>query len=95
VAVFFRVEWSTSWSGTGPHITQLRVAVGVLEVAKQKLNQFTPPNTDRAYEFTDAAFDLIGLMRTQDGATEHATNVTKTIQEVTGLTVSAAYGKQT
>lgn len=50
---------------------------------------------DWAYEFTDATFDLISRMRIQDGATERAANVTKTIQDVTGLTGSAAYGKRT
>jgi hypothetical protein len=81
-------------AATGPRITQLRVAAGLLEIGKQELHQFTP-DMDRAYEFTDAAFRLIGLMRIQDAATERATSVTKTTQDVTGLTVSAAYGKRT
>jgi hypothetical protein len=66
---------------TGPRITQLRVAVGLLEIAKLELHQFNP-SMDRTYEFTDTAFDLVGLMRIQVAATEHAANVTKKIQDV-------------
>jgi hypothetical protein len=79
---------------TGPRIAQPRVVAGLLEIAKQELHQFTP-DMDRAYEFTETAFRLIGLMRIQDAAIECATSVNKTIQDVTGLTGSAAYGQRT
>lgn len=48
-------------------VDQLRTAVGMLDAAKMELHKFTP-DMDRAYDFTETAFDVIGLMRIQDAA---------------------------
>lgn len=50
-------------------ITQLRNAAAMLESARLELNRFKP-NFDRAYEFAERAFDLIGLMRIEQAAAD-------------------------
>jgi hypothetical protein len=66
----------TEATAAAPRITQLCIATGYLDIVKQELYQFNP-DMDRAYEFTEAAFDLISLMRIKDAAADRAAKVTQ------------------
>lgn len=58
---------TTNTSTPGRRVDNLRTAVGMLDAAKMELHKFTP-DMDRAYDFAETAFDVIGLMRIQDAA---------------------------
>jgi hypothetical protein len=50
-------------------ITQLRGTIALLDACKLELNRFKP-DLDRAYDFAERAFDLVGLMRIEGAAAD-------------------------
>ena len=58
-------------STTTPRMTQLRGAIAMLDTCKLELSRFTP-DFDRAYDFAERAFDLVGLMRIEQAAADRA-----------------------
>lgn len=54
---------------TTTRITQLRSTAAMLEACKLELSRLKP-DIDRAYEFAERAFDLVGLMRIEQAAAD-------------------------
>lgn len=61
---------------TTTRIDQLRTTTALLDACKRELNRFKP-DFDRAYEFAERAFDLVGLMRIEQAAADRAGKVSQ------------------
>lgn len=56
---------------TTARITQLRSTIAMLNACKLELHRFAP-DLDRAYDFAERAFDLVGLMRIEEAVADRA-----------------------
>ena len=67
-------DWGCRVMTTAPRITQLRNTIAMLDACKLELNRFNP-DIERAIDFAERAFDLVGLMRIEETAADRAEKV--------------------